>query len=346
MILETVSSKKTSFSVESLATSSRTKTDGDSHKPVCNVIGPSPVEGLYINNFSERVHATDGNQLNNNSTTAVGSSSNRTKYTLEVETDISTPRKRLRSESFSSDSTLSDERLVIDESPDKERNNSASSDAIKYVKGDTGMAQRNKKARTAFTSQQIRQLESTYKTHKYLASSERGHLAKSLNLEEQQIKTWFQNRRMKEKRLIKDDDQTRSFPLPTGGVDISQLVALGISCPPLYGPNVTTTHPAISNTFIPSETSITCSRIADQRQTGSSVGSFSESLQSMFPPYMYGSLQRTPVSATYPFSSIAPQASNPYGMISGYPMQSPFLMPYARMPFMSAHPIFHDNRII
>lgn len=47
------------------------------------------------------------------------------------------------------------------------------------------------------------------------------------------MKTWFQNRRMKEKRQQREEEQSRGFCLPTGGVDIAQLAALGI-CPPPY----------------------------------------------------------------------------------------------------------------
>lgn len=48
-----------------------------------------------------------------------------------------------------------------------------------------------------------------------------------------QVKTWFQNRRMKEKRQQREDEQSRGFCMPTGGVDVTQLAALGI-CPPPY----------------------------------------------------------------------------------------------------------------
>lgn len=47
-----------------------------------------------------------------------------------------------------------------------------------------------------------------------------------------QVKTWFQNRRMKEKRQQRDEDHSRSFMIPTGGVDIAQLVAMGMPYPP------------------------------------------------------------------------------------------------------------------
>jgi hypothetical protein len=42
---------------------------------------------------------------------------------------------------------------------------------------------------------------------------------------------------MKEKRQQRDDNQSRSFSLPTGGVDIAQLVAMGMPCPPPHNLN-------------------------------------------------------------------------------------------------------------
>lgn len=37
---------------------------------------------------------------------------------------------------------------------------------------------------------------------------------------------------MKEKRQQRDEDHSRTFLLPTGGVEIAQLVAMGMPCPP------------------------------------------------------------------------------------------------------------------
>lgn len=42
---------------------------------------------------------------------------------------------------------------------------------------------------------------------------------------------------MKEKRQQRDGNQSRPFSLPTGGVDIAQLVAMGMPCPPPYNLN-------------------------------------------------------------------------------------------------------------
>ncbi|XP_018414394.1 PREDICTED: homeobox protein vent1B-like [Nanorana parkeri] len=61
-----------------------------------------------------------------------------------------------------------------------------------------------RRMRTAFTSQQICKLEEMFKKQRYLGASERKKLASSLQLSEIQVKTWFQNRRMKLKRQMQD----------------------------------------------------------------------------------------------------------------------------------------------
>ncbi|XP_067409008.1 homeobox protein vent1-like [Emydura macquarii macquarii] len=61
-----------------------------------------------------------------------------------------------------------------------------------------------RRARTAFTAEQAGGLEKTFKRQKYLGAAERRKLAAGLQLSEIQVKTWFQNRRMKLKRQIQD----------------------------------------------------------------------------------------------------------------------------------------------
>ncbi|GJQ74043.1 hypothetical protein Trydic_g18966 [Trypoxylus dichotomus] len=57
-----------------------------------------------------------------------------------------------------------------------------------------------KRARTAYTSVQLLELENAFSEGKYLCRSKRICLAKALVLSERQIKIWFQNRRMKDKK--------------------------------------------------------------------------------------------------------------------------------------------------
>lgn len=59
---------------------------------------------------------------------------------------------------------------------------------------------RPRRRRTAFTSEQLLELEKEFHCKKYLSLSERSSIARTLCLSEVQIKIWFQNRRAKWKR--------------------------------------------------------------------------------------------------------------------------------------------------
>ncbi|XP_054164468.1 brain-specific homeobox protein homolog [Oppia nitens] len=66
---------------------------------------------------------------------------------------------------------------------------------------------RRRKARTVFSDQQLHGLERRFETQRYLSTPERLDLATNLNLSETQVKTWFQNRRMKHKKLLRKSSQ-------------------------------------------------------------------------------------------------------------------------------------------
>ncbi|CAO2605565.1 Transcription factor LBX2, partial [Lemmus lemmus] len=80
---------------------------------------------------------------------------------------------------------------------------------------------RRRKSRTAFTTQQVLELERRFVFQKYLAPSERDGLAARLGLANAQVVTWFQNRRAK---LRRDVEEMRA--------DVASLCALspGVLC--------------------------------------------------------------------------------------------------------------------
>ncbi|EDW96276.1 uncharacterized protein Dyak_GE24977 [Drosophila yakuba] len=74
---------------------------------------------------------------------------------------------------------------------------------------------KKRKSRTAFTNQQIFELEKRFLYQKYLSPADRDEIASGLGLSNAQVITWFQNRRAKLKRdmeELKKDVQCEKIP--------------------------------------------------------------------------------------------------------------------------------------
>ncbi|XP_010140778.1 PREDICTED: homeobox protein not2-like, partial [Buceros rhinoceros silvestris] len=74
------------------------------------------------------------------------------------------------------------------------------------IKAKTGKA---KRVRTIFTSDQLARLEKEFARQQYMVGMERCLLASALHLTEEQVKVWFQNRRIKWRKQSLEQQQAK-----------------------------------------------------------------------------------------------------------------------------------------
>uniref|UniRef100_UPI00398F4938 homeobox protein BarH-like 1 n=1 Tax=Pristiophorus japonicus TaxID=55135 RepID=UPI00398F4938 len=77
-------------------------------------------------------------------------------------------------------------------------------------------AKKGRRSRTVFTELQLMGLEKRFEKQKYLSTPDRIDLAESLGLSQLQVKTWYQNRRMKWKKIVLQGGGLESPTKPKG----------------------------------------------------------------------------------------------------------------------------------
>ncbi|NXK69634.1 NOT2 protein, partial [Sylvietta virens] len=73
-----------------------------------------------------------------------------------------------------------------------------------------------KRVRTVFSSEQLARLEREFARQQYLVGQERCLLASSLRLTEEQVKVWFQNRRIKWRKQSLEQQQAKLAKMGLG----------------------------------------------------------------------------------------------------------------------------------